>query len=609
MSKESKRRRGVARHPGTAAARRPRGKGGQADELSELAILAREIAKSAADLGSALDAELWASELLGIFWRDRNELLTVEDAKLDPALEYSESLLLALTRIEAPGAAIATVALAKLGSGELSTRTEELLAKARQRARLPTWAADIGEAKISGGAVMRDPVYDDACTVFLESRYPDGAQLTVGVLIDNNLGRMAKDILLAGSINEVAEVVRGHPENGHGEIMFERIEPGVAAGLIGAAIGVTDLTGNPPVADDYWAGRALTLLRANQTPGIVEPATDPELSAAERKRLRDEFLSSLEGAGLAADSNAAWVPELAIDFAADYYYGSDSLRWSPSTVELFMCDWVPRTVTSTPALLQALPSALIAWVRFAARKRGIPEWAVTETSAAVRAFTDEMMELASDPKLARPASPELAAASTGDASVLDPAEAVLQLKISLRGISKPPVWRRLQVPADTRLDELHQIIQIAFGWEDYHLHIFETEGEWFGPADPELELDCQDERQFTLADLVAATDERIVYTYDFGDNWRHDIRIEKLLEREADTAYPVLVTAKGACPPEDCGGVWSYQDLKAVLADPLLEPERHAELREWLGLQADASFDPAAVDAAAIRARLPKWRA
>jgi Plasmid pRiA4b ORF-3-like protein len=166
---------------------------------------------------------------------------------------------------------------------------------------------------------------------------------------------------------------------------------------------------------------------------------------------------------------------------------------------------------------------------------------------------------------------------------------IVQIKIKLLGVTKPPVWRRVQLRADTRLDQLHEIIQAALGWENYHLHAFTFGEEEFGPRDPELMLDFSDERKVTLGELTDIG-ERLRYTYDFGDNWEHEILVEDLLDPDPDTHYPILVAAKGACPPEDCGGTWGYADLKAILADP--NDEQHEQRLEWLGLENGSEFDP-----------------
>lgn len=171
-------------------------------------------------------------------------------------------------------------------------------------------------------------------------------------------------------------------------------------------------------------------------------------------------------------------------------------------------------------------------------------------------------------------------------------DVIVQIKIKLLDVTKPPVWRRVQLRADTRLDQLHEILQPALGWENYHLHAFSFGEEDFGPRDPELELDFSDERQVTLGELTDIG-ARFRYTYDFGDDWEHEILVEDRLDPVPDTHYPILVAAKGACPPEDCGGPWGYAELKAILADP--SSEQHQEMLEWLGLDDGSDFDPTVV--------------
>lgn len=167
----------------------------------------------------------------------------------------------------------------------------------------------------------------------------------------------------------------------------------------------------------------------------------------------------------------------------------------------------------------------------------------------------------------------------------------VQVKVKLRGASKPPVWRRLQVRADMRLDRLHEAILTAFGWAGYHMHAFERGPERFGS--PDSELGFTDERAVSLGELIGDVGDRLLYTYDFGDGWEHEIVVEELLDADPEVRYPVLVAAKGACPPEDCGGSWGYAELKEILADPA--HERHQEMLDWLGLDDASAFDPKAV--------------
>jgi hypothetical protein len=143
---------------------------------------------------------------------------------------------------------------------------------------------------------------------------------------------------------------------------------------------------------------------------------------------------------------------------------------------------------------------------------------------------------------------------------------VVQIKVKLMGVSKPPVWRRLQLDADTTLDRLHETILVAFGWAGYHLHVFQSGDEQFGVPEPELGL--VDERRVSIGQLIGDVGDRLLYTYDLGDNWEHEIVVEELLDDDLKVQDPVLVAAKGACPPEDCGG----RDLTVDGVDVILYP-------------------------------------
>ncbi|MFI0237812.1 plasmid pRiA4b ORF-3 family protein [Streptomyces sp. NPDC016845] len=176
-----------------------------------------------------------------------------------------------------------------------------------------------------------------------------------------------------------------------------------------------------------------------------------------------------------------------------------------------------------------------------------------------------------------------------------PADSVLQLKVTLAGI-RPPVWRRLQVPAGLTLDRLHLVIQTAMPWQNYHMHLFETPAGDYGRRDSEL--GHRDERKVPLHAVASTAGDRISYTYDFGDDWVHRVEVEKVLPEEPGTVYPRCVTGRRACPPEDCGGPWAYPDFLEAIADP--DHEEHDELLEWAG----GAFDPDAFDADDINARL-----
>jgi hypothetical protein len=168
---------------------------------------------------------------------------------------------------------------------------------------------------------------------------------------------------------------------------------------------------------------------------------------------------------------------------------------------------------------------------------------------------------------------------------------VHRVKITLRG-SKPPIWRRLEVPSGITLARLHEAIQESFGWHGGHLWVFETPYGYYGVPDPELGHRSATSKK--LGDVAQRTGDRIRYTYDFGDDWEHDIVVEDVLTAEAGVAYPRCVAGRRAGPPDDCGGIWGYAELVEILADP--GHGEHQERLDWLGLNSADDFDPAGFD-------------
>jgi hypothetical protein len=176
---------------------------------------------------------------------------------------------------------------------------------------------------------------------------------------------------------------------------------------------------------------------------------------------------------------------------------------------------------------------------------------------------------------------------------------IARLKITLDDV-QPAVVRRVAVPADIRLDDLHLVFQIAMPWENYHLYEFRAGGIAWGIPDPDVRgfspTEPRPASKATLADLLAeAGGQRFAYEYDFGDGWEHSVEVDAIVAPAPDVAYPRLIGAEGRCPPEDVGGPRGYARYLEAIADP--KHERHEELIAWRG----PGFDPAAVDEAAIR--------
>jgi hypothetical protein len=183
-----------------------------------------------------------------------------------------------------------------------------------------------------------------------------------------------------------------------------------------------------------------------------------------------------------------------------------------------------------------------------------------------------------------------------------PITEVYQLKVVLKYVS-PPVWRRIQVPGNITLNQLHGVLQVTMGWSDYHLHLFKAAGRTFtAPATDEswdgLGSKDEDDTQFHLHAVLTRAGQKLGYVYDFGDGWQHEIRVEKILPPDANLRHPICLAGKRACPPEDCGGPGGYYNLLEALRDP--HHKQHEELTEWVG----GGFDPEAFDLEGINSRL-----
>jgi hypothetical protein len=174
---------------------------------------------------------------------------------------------------------------------------------------------------------------------------------------------------------------------------------------------------------------------------------------------------------------------------------------------------------------------------------------------------------------------------------------VYQIKVTLKG-SKPPIWRRMQVTSETTLVKLHRILQRVMGWEGSHLYQFVIGGIVYGDPGMLGELDVEDARTVTLDTLVRGEKSKFLYEYDFGDSWEHELLVEKILPQEEGKRYPLCLTGKRACPPEDCGGIWGYADFLEAIHDPK-HPE-HDEMLAWVG----GEFDPDAFDLEEVNTQL-----
>ncbi|MEO6726018.1 MAG: plasmid pRiA4b ORF-3 family protein [Blastocatellia bacterium] len=178
---------------------------------------------------------------------------------------------------------------------------------------------------------------------------------------------------------------------------------------------------------------------------------------------------------------------------------------------------------------------------------------------------------------------------------------VYQLKVTLKGF-KPAIWRRILVKSDDTLGTLHVIVQMVMGWSGGHMHQFILGkrpnflfiGSPVGFDDGEME----NEDEVTVNQVLPVVKTKMIYEYDFGDGWEHEIALEKTVPAEKGIYYPQCLAGENACPPDDVGGVWGYDNFLKAIKDPK-HPE-HEELLEWSG----GDFDPQEFDLADVNKRL-----
>jgi hypothetical protein len=177
---------------------------------------------------------------------------------------------------------------------------------------------------------------------------------------------------------------------------------------------------------------------------------------------------------------------------------------------------------------------------------------------------------------------------------------IYQLRATIRQ-SNPPIWRRIQVPSDMTLGELHDVMQVVFEWDGDHLHNFVARRVEYG--DLEYLEDAEDEWEVTLAEVAPAKRSKLTYTYDFGDNWEVELVVEDRLPVDPAAEYPRLLAGERAAPPDDIGGIWSWEQIAEVMRQPggleaaAKQDENWEFYLDWFpdDFNPDA-FDPSVID-------------
>ena len=172
-----------------------------------------------------------------------------------------------------------------------------------------------------------------------------------------------------------------------------------------------------------------------------------------------------------------------------------------------------------------------------------------------------------------------------------------QIKVTLTDVHAP-VWKRALLSPEITLGKLHLILQIVMGWEDRHMHRFLHGGREYSDPRFESEGNALDERKTVLGVIMKAPGDRLVYEYDFGDDWRHELIYEEWIQSDEHVPYAICIEGARACPPEDCGGPYAYNDLVRALKNPT--QKRYKQMLDWAGDR----FDPEAFNLDAINKRL-----
>ena len=174
---------------------------------------------------------------------------------------------------------------------------------------------------------------------------------------------------------------------------------------------------------------------------------------------------------------------------------------------------------------------------------------------------------------------------------------IYQLKVTLKGM-RPPIWRRILVASTTKWDDIHLILQIVMGWTNSHLHEFIQGRDRYGEPDEDFPSDAQDETRYRLDQILKQEKEKLIYLYDFGDGWEHEVVLEKILPFETSATLPICLKGRRACPPEDIGGIGGYMMFLDAISDPA--HAEHEVMLEWIAEDVEGPFDQETFDLAEV---------
>lgn len=342
---------------------------------------------------SPLDAELMVSDMVGAWWGRRLRGGDVEQVLGEGLVDYA-------AKAGTPASLTLLICLAYLGTARQGAKAEgAALAMMESGVARPGWADRVGAVKPTGCYVSRD-AYGDQDTVVCTFAYSGQDRHALVLVVDYNMSGMARDAWVSSQVDKLLEQARAEAE-ANPMLLFEEVEPQQARALLESAMKATrEPKTPPPVSDSYSAYHAFARSRLKALPpGRKRPAPlhiEAPYSRERRAMLAAEFLASDAAEHLSDPSAASRCADHIIDYGCEQDF-SRPLRVSPTKCETFLLDWLPRKVMLSQAEQEAMPHVLSAWVRFAARRTGLPEQGLKATLDAVWEATGRWGEVYKDP--------------------------------------------------------------------------------------------------------------------------------------------------------------------------------------------------------------------
>lgn len=339
-----------------------------------------------------LDAETWASGMLGLWYRPalpplaRIELnKRIRPAIVQKAERAGTAQTLAVLRAFASLDPDPIAPLACAAADRLAARGIEE----------PTWASELGSAELVDAWVMTD-AYGDADAYYASFRYPGREPHVLAAVINRNLGGILRDSFCGFPEGDFRAAVTEDPR-----IQASDVDPGEMAARVIQAIEIGDQYLDNAWSEEFKRFRALLLARMSRLPRTALPDRPEPPSDTDREVIIKEFLAGLDdGVDL---HTAEAIANRCLEYSCDYSCDGDPFRWSPCEVEGFLVGWLPRKAMLDMGEIRAMPEVLRAWVRFALERRGLPDDLVEETQEAVKRWMPEFRKAASNPRNFGPA--------------------------------------------------------------------------------------------------------------------------------------------------------------------------------------------------------------